>query len=221
MAGARSLESGSLRMGNIDAASIYVLPGLYQEFHERYPGVTIEIVVGDTRELLDALARGEVELATVTLPVEERGLEAREIYRERLIAVAHPGHSLTARRRVSLRELTETGLITYPAGATTRRLIEQVFAAGGQTLRARMEISSPEAMKRLAQAGLGVCILPHPVVESELALGVLTRLPMGSLRFERSIGMVHRGRETLSPAARAFLEMVEKQFASKQKESLT
>ena len=83
VSGARGLESGSLRMGSIDAASIYVLPELYQEFHERYPGVTMEIVVDDSRALLEALGRGETELATTALPVEDAALVAREIYRDR------------------------------------------------------------------------------------------------------------------------------------------
>jgi len=216
VAGVRGLETGSLRMGGIDAASIYVLPDLYQEFHARYPGVSIEITVGDTRELLRALRSGGVELATTTLPVDDAALHSAEIYREELIAVARPGHELSSRRRVTLRELTEAGLITYPAGATTRRLIDQTFAAHGEVMRPRMEISSPEAMRHLAAAGLGVCILPQPVVTDGIERGTLARLRTGEARFERSIGMVHRGRETLSPAARVFLEMVEQRFSPKE-----
>jgi len=208
MSGLRGLERGSLRVGNIDAASVYVLPDLYHEFHERYPGVTLEITVGDTRELLDALRRGNVELATTTLPVDAAGFEVFEIYREELVPVAPPGDPLTTRRRLGANELSEAGVITYPEGATTRGLIDTAFEAAGTLLQPRMEISSPEAIKRLAQAGLGPAILPEPVVTAELAAGTLVRLPMGRLRIERAIGMVHRKRDALSPAARAFLDMV-------------
>jgi DNA-binding transcriptional LysR family regulator len=215
VAGVRGLESGRLRMGNIDAASIYVLPEVYREFHERYPGVTMEIVVGDTRQLLDALARGDVELATTKLPIDDGSLMANEIYREHFVAVAGVDHPLCNKARISARELTESGIITYPAGSTTRRLIESAFRARGHDLRPRMEISSPEAMKRLAQAGLGVTILPRPVVAEELEQGSLVELTAG-LHIERSIGMVHRGADTLSPAARVFLEMVENRFKGKE-----
>src|SRR5512139_2680669 len=63
------LESGYLRVGSTDAASVYVLPEVYRAFHRAYPGVRIEISVGDTRHLLDALASGRIELAIATLPV--------------------------------------------------------------------------------------------------------------------------------------------------------
>lgn len=210
--GFRELETGTLRMGSTDAASVYVLPDIYRAFHERYPGVRIEIMVGDTQRLLDALAARRIELATATLPIQARGFAVRPIYREELVVVVHPGDPLAARRRIHLADLVSHGVIAYPAGSITRGMIDDVFSAHGATLRARMEISSPEAMKQLAQAGLGSTILPRPVVEREIALGVLRVLTIPGVRFEREIGMVYREDAALSPAAGVFLEMVEARF---------
>ena len=148
----------------------------------------------------------------MTLPVEGAGLVVRPIYREDLVAVAQPGHPLASKRRVRLHELAEEGIIAYPAESTTRRTVDAVFEANRLSVRARMEISSPEAMKRLAQSGLGVTILPRPVVAAEIRRRALKVLPLGGVRFEREIGIVHRGADSLSPAARVFLEMVEKKF---------
>jgi len=212
MRGLRGLETGTLRVGNIDAASVYVLPEVYRQFHDRYPGITVEIVVGDSRHLLEALRRGDVELATMTLPVDEPGLVVRRIYREDLVPVAHTGHPLARARRVTLEELSSAGLITYPADATSRRLLEQVFESHGAALRSRMEISSPEAIRALTEAGLGVSILPRPVVAGALGRTLAAlRLPR-EVRFRREIGIVLHDTETLSPAARAFLELVERAF---------
>jgi len=210
--GMKQLERGFLRVGNTDAASVYVLPEVYRAFHRQYPGVRIEITIGDTGRLLEALAARRIELATATLPVDRHGLVVRPIYREELVPVAHPSDPLAVRRGVTLADLSSHGVIAYPAGSVTRRMIDDVFARHGQTLRARMEISSPEAMKRLAQAGLGVSILPRPVVAAEIRRKVLKVIPMAGVCFEREIGMVHRGESTLSPAARAFLQMVEARF---------
>lgn len=210
--GLNQLEHGHLRMGNTDAASVYVLPEVYRAFHRAYPGVRIDITIGDTRHLLDALAAARIELATATLPVEGAGLVVRPIYREDLVPVAHPRHPIAAKRRVSLHDLVEEGIIAYPSGSTTRRMIDAVFAAHGVSVRARMEISSPEAMKRLAQSGLGVAILPRPVAAAEIRRKALKVIVPADVRFEREIGVVHRGMESLSPAARVFLQMVEKRF---------
>jgi len=212
MRGLRGLESGTLRVGNTDAASVYVLPDVYRAFHGAHPGVRIEIMVGDTQRLLDALAARRIELATVTLPVPHRGLSIRPIYREELVVVVRPDDPLAARRGVTLKDLVGHGVIAYPAGSITRRMIDDAFSAHGETLRARMEISSPEAMKQLAQAGLGASILPRPVVAAELERGTLKTVSVPGAHFEREIGMVHREDEALSPAAAVFLEMVAARF---------
>jgi DNA-binding transcriptional LysR family regulator len=91
-------------------------------------------------------------------------------------------------------------------------MIDAIFEAQGVALRARMEISSPEAMKRLAQAGLGVSILPRPVVAAEVGRRVLRVVSLAGARFEREIGLVYRGVDSLTPAGRVFVEMVERRF---------
>lgn len=207
--GLRSLERGRLALGTIDAASAYVLPEIYRDFHRRHPGVRVEIRVDDTTHLITALRAGDIELATTTMPGSAEGLTVEPIYREPLVPVVHRSHPLAAKRRVTLARLSEEGIISYPAGAMTRGLIERVFEAAGAGYRSTMDVSSPEAMKRLAQAGLGVAILPRPVVSAELRAGSLVELSAGRERFARDITMVFRDRDALSPAARVFLGMVE------------
>lgn len=212
LSGMKELATGTLRVGNTDAASVYVLPDVYRAFHTKYAGVRIEIMVAETRRLLEALRARRIEIAIATLPVTERGLVVEPIYREELIPVAHPGHPLASRRGVTLKDLAAQDVITYPPGAVTRGMIDAAFAAEGELLRPRMEISSPEAMKRLAQAGLGVSILPRPVVAAELGRKVLKAIAVPGVRFEREIGMVFRSDDTLSPAARVFREMIDHRF---------
>jgi DNA-binding transcriptional LysR family regulator len=73
-------------------------------------------------------------------------------------------------------------------------------------------LEDAEAMKRLAQAGLGVSILPRPVVAAELGRKVLKAITLPGVRFEREIGMVSRSDDALSPAARVFREMIDQRF---------
>jgi len=212
VSGLKGLESGYLRMGNIDAASVYVLPGIYRSFHHKYPGVKIEIIVGDTSRLLEALRRGEVELASTVLPIDAGEFDVLPIYRDEMVLVAHPNHVLAKRKRVTLQDVAEAGLIAYPPRSVTRRQIERVFLEHDLALNATMEIASPEAIKRLTQAGLGASVLPRQIVASEIRRGALQAIRIRSVRFQRTIGMVLRGEDSLSPPARVFLDMVKNRF---------
>jgi DNA-binding transcriptional LysR family regulator len=206
----KTLERGALKMGSIDAASVYVLPDVFRAFRSRYPGIDVQVIVADSHTLLAALGSGAIELAVVTLPVAGEPHHVVPVYEDRMVLVAHPRHDLATRRgRASILErVAETGLITYPARSTTRRLIEKVFLDNGLTPRVTMEMSSPEAIKKLAEAGLGPSILPAAVVANEVKAGTLVVISTGKVRFSRTLGVVLRDRESLSPPAGAFLEMV-------------
>jgi DNA-binding transcriptional LysR family regulator len=206
----KSMHRGSLKMGSIDAASIYVLPDVFRVFRERYPGIDVQVIVADSQSLIAALGAGAIELAVVTLPLHGESYGVVPVYEDRMVVVAHPRHELTRARprgRV-LEKLAETGFITYPARSTTRRLIEKVFLDHGLTPKVTMEMSSPEAIKKLTEAGLGPSILPAQVVANEVKTGTLVVIPTGKIRFSRTLGAVFRDRETLSPPAGAFLAMV-------------
>jgi DNA-binding transcriptional LysR family regulator len=128
-----------------------------------------------------------------------------------MVLVASPRHKLATsrlKRRRPLEAVAETGLISYPARSTTCRLIESVFTDNGLTYRAAMEISSPEAIKRLTETGLGASILPLKIVSSEIRRGTLKVVPTGKVRFHRMLGVVYKSQETLSQPARVFLTML-------------
>jgi DNA-binding transcriptional LysR family regulator len=207
----KGLKHGRLRLGSIDAASIYVLPPVLRSFSHRYPGVEIRVAVDDSHSLLRSLDSGEVELAIVTLPLAREDLDVTPFYRDEMVVVAGPHHDLVTsrlKRRRPLDAIAEAGLISYPSGSTTRRLIESVFVENGLSLRSSMEMSSPEAIKRLTETGLGASILPTRMVSREIQRGTLKVIRTGRVKFQRILGVVYRDQRTLSQPAKIFLRLL-------------
>lgn len=200
------LRRGTLSLGTIDAASIYVLPAVYSAFRARHPGIELRIEVSSTLPLLEGLDAGRFDLIVGTLP--ERGAgeyETIEVLRERLVPVAPPGHPILDLRRDRLRALAEWPFISFHRGSVTRRLVEEALAGRGIELNVSMEIDSQEAIRTLVASGLGLSILPLPTVRDEIGRGRLAEVPSRGLRIERRIGLVLRGGRYLPAAARAFL----------------
>jgi DNA-binding transcriptional LysR family regulator len=192
---------------------------VFRRFRRRYPGVDIRVVVADSDSLLDALDAGEVELAIVTLPLAREHVDVVPFYEDVMVLVASPRHELVtdrAKRRSPLAAVAETGLISYPAGSTTRRLIESVFIENGLNFRAVMEMSSPEAIKRLTETGLGASILPLKIVSNEIHRGTLKVISTRGVSFQRMLGVVYKSREILSQPAQVFLTMLMEKFSGRQ-----
>jgi len=200
------LVRGRIAIGTIDAASAYVLPHVFSRFHERYPGIDIALEVMATSPLMRDLRAGRLDLVVGTLPVEKGAdIEVFPIYTERLLLVAHPAHPLARRRAIEPAAIAEHAFISFHEGANTRRLIEEALAARGVTPRVTMTTDSPEAIRNLAAAGLGMAILPERVVRDDIKRGLLVELAIRGLAFERTLGLIIPVRAYLPAGVRAFL----------------
>ncbi|MBN2289205.1 MAG: LysR family transcriptional regulator [Candidatus Glassbacteria bacterium] len=205
----KSLETGRLNLGTVDVISIYVLPMIFREFHQRYPRVEISIEVDNSFNLCSGVAGGELDLGFVTLPVEDKSLVSVPIYNDVMRVIANSRHPLAGRKLVTLEDLSKTNLIIYKRGSVTRRILEQIFESHGFELSPDMEIDRPEAMKKLVEVGLGVSIIPEMTIKREVEEGSLVVLEMGNIRFERQLGLVYRKGQFFSPSTAAFIEVLQ------------
>jgi len=200
------LVRGRIAIGAMDAASSYVLPHVFSRFRERYPGIDVALEVMATNPLLSELRAGRLDLVVGTLPIERGSdLEIFPIYTERLLLVAHPAHALAGRRALAISALAGQAFISFHEGAITRGIIEGVLGSHGVTPRVTMTTDSPEAIRNLAAAGLGMAILPERVVRDDIARGILVEIAIRGLAFERTLGLIIPVRRYLSATVRAFL----------------
>ncbi|MFH1144276.1 MAG: LysR family transcriptional regulator [Candidatus Eisenbacteria bacterium] len=186
-----SLQRGRLRIGATDVMAIHLLPPVLARYRERYPGVRIAVEVRGSRALVERVARGDLDLALVTLPVEQAGLVVGEVHREPVFFVAAPDHPWR-RRRVSLEEVALEGMIHHHSDSITREEVAAIFRVKGLEPRVTMEVSSPEAVKALVALGLGVAPLSRAQVSAELAQGRLVRLAVRGFRCWRRSGVIRR-----------------------------
>lgn len=152
-------DSGQLRVGMIDAASLYLLPQAIRGFHESHPQVELRLVVDQSEELLRRLRAFEIDVAFVVGPPEP-GLTAREIVEEPLYLYAPAG---AARSDVPQSPASEWAL--YPAGSRTRQLIEEALLREGLRPRVTLESSNPEVLRQAVTLGLAWSVLPSAVAE--------------------------------------------------------
>jgi DNA-binding transcriptional LysR family regulator len=190
----RGLRRGDLAIGAVDIASIYWLPEIFRRYQESFPDISLSVRGAGSRELMQALSRGELDLAFVFSSERPDGFDGLFFQEDRMIPVA------------PVTEKEERGWITYPRGSITRELLEASFAEAGRHFPVVMEIDRPEVILQLVAAGLGRAVLPKLLVDSLRDLVKVRRLRIKGLSLSRSIWLLHRGPENLSPAARSFID---------------
>ncbi len=185
--------SGSLAVGMIDAASLYVLPSAVAAFRGSHPGVELRMVVDTTEALLERLLRFEVDLAVVVGPVPS-GLDTVEVAREPLRLYGPPGESAPG---------PDSEWILYPTGSHTRAVIDGALAARRIVPRVTLESSNPQVLRQLVALGFGWSVLPERVAED----GESPLQPSGEVLGERTLLGVRRPGAPPDARAEAFLAL--------------
>lgn len=196
---------GRLALGLIPTVAAVDLPAVLREFHRRHPKARVSLSVGASDELVERVRQGEIEVAFLGLPVtaRPRGVMARELAQERLVAVVSRDHPLAGETSVDLHRLSSEVFVDLPAKTAGRAQSDLAFAAAGLTREVAFEVSNADYLARLVGAGLGVALLP-PAYVAGLAGMATIEVTDAPARAEYLIW----GRESRSPAAAAFLELL-------------
>ena len=70
----------------------YWLPSRLAKFHTRYPGLGLDVRIGNTEAVGDAVEAGRVELGVVEGAVDRPALSSRMIATDEMILVVSPTH---------------------------------------------------------------------------------------------------------------------------------
>ena len=164
--------AGELRLGAAPAVSTYVLPGLLVRFTERYPNVRLVVRTGHSEEILEMALRNEIEIGLVR-ELRHPLIESRPLYEDDVVLVAHPTHPFAASGSIRVERIGEARLILFDRTSSYYDLTNAMFRAAGVSPRGVMELDNIDAAKEMVGRGLGVALLPHTAVASELASGAL------------------------------------------------
>ena len=178
----------------------YLLPDLLARWNLANPAQPVRLMIGNTREVVEAVARFDADVGFIEGTQTHPRLIARPWLTDELVVFAAAGHPLVG-RPASLRELRAATWALREPGSGTREAAERWLLERVGALNVEFELSSPEAIKRLVAAGAALGCLAREVVAQELAQGTLAELRTSLPRATRRLSMVlhrdkHIGRDT-------------------------
>ncbi|MBN8509451.1 MAG: LysR family transcriptional regulator [Burkholderiales bacterium] len=182
----------------------YLLPELLARWKLAHPLGPVELMIGNTREVVAAVAAFDVDFGFIEGPQTHPQLVTRPWRNDELVIVAAPRHPL-AGRTASLRQLREASWALREPGSGTREAAERWLIERVGPLRVEFEFGSPEAIKRLVAAGAALGCLAREVVARELAQGMLVELRTTLPRATRRLAIVLHRDKHLGPGSEDFL----------------
>ncbi|MGB1139876.1 MAG: LysR family transcriptional regulator, partial [Halioglobus sp.] len=154
----RELQSGTLRLAVV-TTSQYFIPHLLGPFCDRYPGVDVQLKVGNRQQTIERLRQGVDDFYVFSHPPKDIDTESIEFLDNPLVAIAHPDHPLSKRKRLALADIAKEPFLIREQGSGTRHALEEFLRERGVELNVKMTIESNEAIKHSVLSNLGVSIL--------------------------------------------------------------
>jgi len=210
----RELHRGKLSLAANEYTCLYLLP-LLDEYRRQNPRIKIAVRRGLASRIPDDVLSHSVEIGIVSFRPEDPQVRSVVVFRDELQFVVSPNHPLASRTQVSIRELGTQNFIAHNVTSPQRLKVIQTFKRHKTQLHMGVELPTIEAIKRFVEMSNGVALVPGLTVQSEVESGSLIRIPVPELQLERKLRLVYRRQATLSHAAKAFLDVVEKYAAQR------
>jgi LysR family transcriptional regulator, benzoate and cis,cis-muconate-responsive activator of ben and cat genes len=202
-------QSGHLRVAFTGLAMATVLPRILREFHQKHPGIRLELTESPTSVQLTALQAGDIACGFFHPDAPTPNLRTRLLLRERNGVLLPASHPLASRSTLRLHELADTPFVLFPrshnAGFYDRILA--AFASAAVTLRIAEEIWPRANGIGLVRAGLGATFMT-PSEAQHLPPEVAFR-PLTGPAPESRLVLGWRQSPAPEPALKAFLAVAE------------
>jgi DNA-binding transcriptional LysR family regulator len=173
----------------------YVIPYFLSEFMHQYPGIDLSLDVSNKALVMKNLINNEVDFAVVSVVPEKVNVEEEILLENRLCLVGN-APDLHEKRPLIYRE----------AGSATRAAMEKYF--GNPTRRKSIELTSNEAVKQAAIAGLGYSMISLIGIKNELSNNQLYVIPSKGLPITTYWRLIWLRDKKLSPIALNYLRYV-------------
>ena len=153
--------TGTLYLATIEGHAPSLFAGWIAEFKKRFPLVEYELWNGNSDDVVKRIQSGLSDIAVITSPYDEEGLDGKVIYKEPWVAMIPSTHPLAAEKKdsIELERLAPYELI-IPSRQSRKQEIENWFTPTGKEPKIFCRIAHMLNAYELTAKGVGIAIYP-------------------------------------------------------------
>ncbi len=212
-------ELGRLRIGTASGTfAMHQLPWILQRLKEKFPNSDLTVSSGTSQKLVDRMMHGEIDMAFVSLPVDNANIATESIFSDEIVAIGHPKHPFKDDKYISAAALAGEDLILGEQGGNTRRMIDEFFNAANVKPNITMELSRQEAINLMVDNNLGVGMAGAKSVAREIRDGKLISWLIEGAEIKWELGLARLRGGHFSPIGKEFVRLCKESFVEREKE---
>lgn len=199
---------GELTIGASFTIGEYILPKLLVELRALHPNLSLQISIGNTEEIVEAVKKFQVDIGLIEGTTNEKSLIIQPFMKDELAVIAPTTHALAAKEQLRMADLQNETWISREAGSGTRANLNHFLHSNGLKVSSILTISSNQGIKQCVINGLGLSLLSKSVVEKEDHAGDLVILPLDSPPIFRTLSYVYSPIMVKKGNVKTFLDLL-------------
>lgn len=178
-----------------------------REYRALYTDAKVSIYVNKSSDLVKMIRKGELDFALTEEVNHEFDLVQRAFYKDRIVIVASPAHSIFNHNKITVEDIIKEDLLLREKGAGVRNLFEAKMSDWGFPVNPIWESTSTTALVKAAENNFGLAVLPMQLVQQELAAGTLKEVVVKDLNLDRKLMVVYHRNKLLTDYMQDFVNL--------------
>ncbi|WP_353936186.1 LysR substrate-binding domain-containing protein [uncultured Salipiger sp.] len=156
----RDLERGEVAVTAYPALSLRFLPIIASEFLSERPDVRLAIETRNSQSVYEAMLNGSSDFGISLVPTRHSGIECKPFHDNLLVCALPPGHRLTEKPIVDLRELVHERFISLGRDDLSTVVTKEAFDRAGVEIDAAIRVQMADTACTFVARGQGVALVP-------------------------------------------------------------
>lgn len=200
--------TGDIKISTSSTAK-YVMPYFITDYLRSHNNIDLIMDVTNKMKVLRSLENNEIDFAMVSVLPEKLDVDRIELLQNKLFLVGNKAIRKDG-KRLDNKEIESLPLILREEGSATRKAMEDFLKRNKIKIKKKMILTSNEAVKQAVVAGLGYSIMPLIGLKNEINNQQLQVIPTKQLPIITEWNLIWLRNKNFSPAAKAYLEYLEK-----------
>ncbi|MCG2574890.1 MULTISPECIES: LysR family transcriptional regulator GigC [Acinetobacter] len=206
------LQSIDLRLGATLTISDYLVPDLMAGFLQLQPQAHLQLQVGNTRQMIEAVNQFQLDLALIEGSCHLPQLQSIHWRDDELAVCCAPNHPLAQlNRALTPQDFADVEWILREEGSGTREVFDNAILNHLEDARIRLTLGHNEAILKIISGGLGISCISKLALLPMLNSGQLVILETPFWELRRPLYMLVHRHKYQGPGLKAFMRFCEEQ----------
>ncbi|HDG1690023.1 TPA: LysR family transcriptional regulator [Kluyvera georgiana] len=201
-------DNGAIRVYASSTIGNYILPGVIARYRKDFPSLPLELSVGNSQDVINAVADFRVDIGLIEGPCHSADIIAEPWLEDELVVFSAPD-SAWLQGEVTLDKLARVPWILREKGSGTREIVDYLLLSHLPQFQMGMELGNSEAIKHAVRHDLGLSCLSRRVIAEQLEAGTLKEVTIPLPKLSRTLWRIHHRQKHLSKALQRFLHYCE------------